>query len=73
MFTEANGRGEHHFQGVDKSVSTEMKSHQLFYLMTHSKCNFGVKFVNCCCFLNNFIYSFSYIAASNQQTPVFKA
>jgi hypothetical protein len=31
MFTEANGRGEHHFQGVDKSVSTEMKSHQLFY------------------------------------------
>ena len=31
MFTEANGWGEHHFQGVDKSVSTEMKSHQLFY------------------------------------------
>ena len=26
MFTEANGWGEHHFQGVDKSVSTEMKS-----------------------------------------------
>jgi hypothetical protein len=25
MFTEANGRGEHHFQGVDKSVSNEMK------------------------------------------------
>jgi hypothetical protein len=23
---EANGWGEHHFQGVDKSVSTEMKS-----------------------------------------------
>jgi hypothetical protein len=21
----------YHFQGVDKSVSTEMKSHQLFY------------------------------------------
>jgi carbamoylphosphate synthase large subunit len=31
MFTEANGWGEHHFQGVDKSVSTEMKSLQLFY------------------------------------------
>jgi hypothetical protein len=31
MFTEANGFGEHHFLGVDKSVSTEMKSHQLFY------------------------------------------
>jgi hypothetical protein len=31
MFTEANSWGEHHFQGVDKSVSTEMKSHQLFY------------------------------------------
>ena len=31
MLTEANGWGEHHFQGVDKSVSTEMKSHQLFY------------------------------------------
>jgi hypothetical protein len=73
MFTEANGRGEHHFQGVDKSVSTEVKSHQLFYLMTHSKCNFGVKFVNCCCFLNISIYSFLYVAASNQQTPVFKA
>jgi hypothetical protein len=31
MFPEANVWGEHHFQGVDKSVSTEMKSYQLFY------------------------------------------
>jgi hypothetical protein len=31
MFTEANGWGEHHFQEVDKSVFTEMKSRQLFY------------------------------------------
>jgi hypothetical protein len=41
--------------------------------MTHSKCNFGVKIVNCCCFLDISIYSFLYVAASNQQTPVFKA
>jgi hypothetical protein len=26
MFTEANGWGEHHFQGGDKSVSTEVKT-----------------------------------------------
>jgi hypothetical protein len=26
-----HGWGEHHFQGVDQSVSTVMKSHQLFY------------------------------------------
>jgi hypothetical protein len=29
--------------------------------------------VNCCCFLDISIYSFLYVAASNQQTPVFKA
>ena len=28
---EVNGWGEPHFQWVDESVSTEMKSHQLFY------------------------------------------
>jgi hypothetical protein len=28
---QPRGWGEHHFQGVDKSVSTEMKNHQLFY------------------------------------------
>ena len=31
-----------------------------------------VKIVNCCCFLDISIYSFVYVAASNQQTPVFK-
>jgi hypothetical protein len=38
-------------------------------------CNFMnfSKNVNCCCFLDISIYSFLYVAASNQQAPVFKA
>jgi hypothetical protein len=40
--------------------------------MKHSKRNFGDE--NCeNCFLDISIYSFLYVAASNQQTPVFIA
>jgi hypothetical protein len=47
-----------------------MKSHyNIIQLMTFHK----VDTVNCCCFLDISIYSFLYVAASNQQTPVFKA
>jgi hypothetical protein len=50
------------------SVEPEVKTRFIY-----SKCNFGVNIVNCGCFLDISIYSFSYVAASNQQTPVFKA